>query len=299
MKLLKRDQDSGKIISYTSDSNIKNEGSLDIAVLDGRYIRSEFQIINTKFSSLPDAINAEKVVSKKISAIKNQALLPGEFEKITGQPLPPNLLPEQIESLATKEYLKNISNLIDTDSDNTFALQAKIEELQQQLEHKDSIISDQLQSINNFDDVLSSIAYERNIALNRSDRLREANIALQQQSDEILFRTELEVAKQREQSIKSSEDLKNSLLIASDKTSEVINLQTQFNDTKREIADIGLDIGDLQSETAKIPVVIDAAAIANNKADISLLRMSEANDKVQDIEETDTPQDAFDKVFPI
>ena len=299
MKLLKRDQDSGKIISYTSDSNIKNEGSLDIAVLDGRYIRSEFQIINTKFSSLPDAINAEKVVSKKISAIKNQALLPGEFEKITGQPLPPNLLPEQIESLATKEYLKNISNLIDTDSDNTFALQAKIEELKQQLEHKDSIISDQLQSINNFDDVLSSIAYERNIALNRSDRLREANIALQQQSDEILFRTELEVAKQREQSIKSSEDLKNSLLIASDKTSEVINLQTQFNDTKREIADIGLDIGDLQSETAKIPVVIDAAAIANNKADISLLRMSEANDKVQDIEETDTPQDAFDKVFPI
>ena len=299
MKLLKRDQDSGKIISYTSDSNIKNEGSLDIAVLDGRYIRSEFQIINTKFSSLPDAINAEKVVSKKISAIKNQALLPGEFEKITGQPLPPNLLPEQIESLATKEYLKNISNLIDTDSNNTFALQAKIEELQQQLEHKDSIISDQLQSINNFDDVLSSIAYERNIALNRSDRLREANIALQQQSDEILFRTELEVAKQREQSIKSSEDLKNSLLIASDKTSEVINLQTQFNDTKREIADIGLDIGDLQSETAKIPVVIDAAAIANNKADISLLRMSEANDKVQDIEETDTPQDAFDKVFPI
>ena len=299
MKLLKRDQDSGKIISYTSDSNIKNEGSLDIAVLDGRYIRSEFQIINTKFSSLPDAINAEKVVSKKISAIKNQALLPGEFEKITGQPLPPNLLPEQIESLATKEYLKNISNLIDTDSDNTFALQAKIEELQQQLEHKDSIISDQLQSINNFDDVLSSIAYERNIALNRSDRLREANIALQQQSDEILFRTELEVAKQREQSIKSSEDLKNSLLIASDKSSEVINLQTQVHDTKREIADIGLDIGDLQSETAKIPVVIDAAAIANNKADISLLRMSEANDKVQDIEETDTPQDAFDKVFPI
>ena len=88
-------------------------------------------------------------------------------------------------------------------------------------------------------------------------------------------------------------------MIASDKTSEVINLQTQFNDTKREIADIGLDIGDLQSETAKIPVVIDAAAIANNKADISLLRMSEANDKVQDIEETDTPQDAFDKVFPI
>lgn len=310
MTLLKRDPDSGKIISYTSDSNIKNEGSLDIAVLDGRYIRSEFQIINTKFSSLPDAINAEKVVSKKISAIKNQALLPGEFEKITGQPLPQNLLPEQIESLAAKEYLKNISNLIDTDSDNTFALQAKIEELQQQLEHKDSIISDQLQSINNFDDVLSSIAYERNIALNRNDRLREANIALQQQSDEILFRTELEVAKQREQSIKSSEDLKNSLLIASDKTSEVTNLQTQFNDTKREISDIGLDIGDLQSSDATQDNVIkdvgnradsarDQADVANNKADVSLLRLGDANDKIQDIDESATPKEAFETVFPI
>lgn len=310
MALLKRDPNSGKIISYTPDSNIKNEGSLDIAVLDGRYIRSEFQIINTKFSSLPDAMNAEKVVSQKISAIKNQALLPGEFEKLTGQPLPPNLLPEQIESLAAKQYLKDIANLIDTDSDSTFALQSKIEELQLQLEQKDSIISDQLQSINNFDDVLASIAYERNIALNRTDRLREANIALQQQADEILFRTELEVAKQREQSIKSAEDLKNSLIGISDKNAEITNLQTQFNNVTEEISDIGLDIGDLQSGLdeqknainivgGKTDAAINQADTANNKADASLFRMSEANDKVQDIEESDSALDAFDKVFPI
>ena len=310
MKLLKRDQDSGKIISYTSDSNIKNEGSLDIAVLDGRYIRSEFQIINTKFSSLPDAINAEKVVSKKISAIKNQALLPGEFAKITGQALPPNLLPEQIEALAAKEYLKSIGNLIDTDGDNTFALQSKIEELQLQLEQKDSIISDQLQSINNFDDVLTSIAYERNIALNKSDRLRDANISLQQQADEILFRTEQEVVKQREQSIKSAEDLKNSLLRVADKNTEITNLQTQFNNVSQEINEIGLDIGDLQSNDATQDNVIkdagnradsarDQADAANNKADASLFRLGEANDKIQDIDESATPKEAFETVFPI
>ena len=103
MALLKRDPNSGKIISYTPDSNIKNEGSLDIAVLDGRYIRSEFQIINTKFSSLPDAMNAEKVVSQKISAIKNQALLPGEFEKLTGQKLSGNMIQQINQIMAYKK----------------------------------------------------------------------------------------------------------------------------------------------------------------------------------------------------
>lgn len=311
MAVLKRDTDSGKIISYTLDSNIKNEGTLDIAVLDGRYIRSEFNaFVNVKFSSLPDAINAEKVVGQKISSIKNQSLLPGEFEKITGQPTPTNLTNEEIQNLAAKEYLKNIANLINLDDDSTFALQAKIEELQSQLEQKDSIISDQLQSINNFDDVLSSIVYERNIALNRSDRLREANVSLQQQADEILFRTELEVAKQREQSIKSAEDLKNSLLGVADKNAEITNLQSQFNNVSEEINDIGLDIGELQSNSlTQDNVIKDVGAradnartqadSANNKADASLFRMGEANDKVQDIEDTDTAQDAFNKVFPI
>lgn len=311
MDKLQRNSDTGKIISYTPDSNIKNVGTLDISILDGRYIRSEFvAFVNTKFSSLPDAINAEKVVSKKISAIKDQSLLPGEFEKLTGQPLPPNLSEEQIQMLASKEYLKNIENLIDTDGDSVFSLQSKIEELQLQLEQKDSIISDQLQSINNFDDILSSIAYERNIALNRSDRLREANIALQQQSDEILIRTEQEVVKQREQSQKFAEDLKDSLLSVSNKNEEITNLQSQFNNVTQEISDIGLDIGDLQSSFDaqentikgignKTDTAISQADTANNKADASLFRMSEANDKVQDIEESDSAQDAFNKVFPI
>jgi hypothetical protein len=311
MAMLKRDPETGRIISYTPISDKKNEGSLDIALLDGRYIRSDFvNFVNVKFSSLPDAINAEIVVSQKISTIKDQSLIPGEFERITGQPPPQNLLPEQIQALAAKEYLKSIGNLIDTDSDSTFALQSKIDELQAQLEQKDSIISDQLQSINNFDDVLASIAYERNVAINRNDRLREANISLQQQADEILFRTELEVAKQREQSIQSAQDLKNSLLNVSDKTAEITNLQSQFNDVSQNLSGVQNYIGGIQSDIVRQESLLqdvdtkssdaaNQATDANNKADASLFRMEEANDKINDISEDDNAKVAFDKVFPI
>jgi len=311
MAMLKRDPENGRIISYTPISDKKNEGVLDVALLDGRYIRSDFvNFVNVKFSSLPDAINAERVVSQKISAIKDQSLLPGEFERITGQPQPPNLLPEQIQALAAKEYLKSIGNLIDTDSDSTFALQSKIDELQAQLEQKDSIISDQLQSINNFDDVLASIAYERNVAINRNDRLREANISLQQQADEILFRTELEVAKQREQSIQSAQDLKNSLLNVADKTAEITNLQSQFNDVSQNLSGVQNDIGGIQSDIVRQESLLqdvdtkssdaaNQATDANNKSDASLFRMEEANDKISDISEDDNAKSAFEKVFPI
>lgn len=311
MAMLKRNPDTGRIISYTPISDKKNEGTLDVALLDGRYIRSEFvNFVNVKFSSLPDAINAEKIVSEKISAIKDQSLIPGEYEKITGQPQPPDLSPDQIQALATKEYLKNIGNLIDDESDSTFALQSKIDELQQQLEQKDSIISDQLQSINNFDDVLASIAYERNVALNRNDRLREANIALQQNADEILFRTELEVAKQREQSIQSAEDLKNSLLGVADKNTEITNLQSQFNDVSQNVSNIQNEIGGIQGDIVRQDSLLqdvdsrssdtaNQVTDANNKADASLFRMEEANNKINDISEEDNAKDAFDKVFPI
>jgi len=111
--MLNRDAVSGGILSYTDDSGIQNEGVLDVAVLDGRFLRRDFsRIIDTNFKSLKEATSAEANINKKIRSIQNRALIPGEFAKIIGQEPSTTLSDSEKAELAKKEFLTNISNLI-------------------------------------------------------------------------------------------------------------------------------------------------------------------------------------------
>ena len=146
--MLERDILTGGIISYTDDSEIQNQGVLDVAVLDGRYVRKDFsRIIDTKFKSLKEATSAETNVIKKIKNFQNRALLPGELEKIIGD-LPSGTLSDAEKAeLAKKEFLTNISNLISMDSNTTTGMQYQMNQMQEQLATKDSIISQQITAI--------------------------------------------------------------------------------------------------------------------------------------------------------
>ena len=94
--MLERDTLTGGIISYTDDSEIQNQGVLDVAVLDGRYIRKDFsRIIDTTFKSLKAAASAEATVNNKIRSIQNRALLPGELERIANRNLPDVILSDK------------------------------------------------------------------------------------------------------------------------------------------------------------------------------------------------------------
>ena len=51
--MIKRDKISGHIISYTNDADKLNRGKLNVPVLDGRFLKDEFErIISTKFNSI-------------------------------------------------------------------------------------------------------------------------------------------------------------------------------------------------------------------------------------------------------
>ena len=157
--MLERDALTGGIISYTDDSEIQNQGVLDVAVLDGRYIRKDFsRIIDTTFKSLKAAASAEATVNNKIRSIQNRALLPGELERIANRNLPDVILSDKEKvQFAKEEFLSNISNLISMDSNTTTGMQYQMDQMKEQLGTKDSIISQQIQTISKFDDVLCRI----------------------------------------------------------------------------------------------------------------------------------------------
>jgi hypothetical protein len=264
--MLKRDVVSGGIVSYTDDSGIQNEGVLDVAVLDGRFLRRDFsRIIDTNFKSLKEATSAEANINKKIRSIQNRALIPGEFAKITGQEPSTTLSDAEKAELAKKEFLTNISNLISTDGNTVTGMQYQMNQMQEQLATKDSIISQQIQTISKFDDVLSSVSAERALAVAKAERLREANVSLQRQADEKLARIQNEVVAQRKQAEQSAKDLKTALVdnISATNTKQDVdieqlklqNLQLQQNlqDTNTAISDTKQSIIDLQNS------VIDAA----------------------------------------
>jgi hypothetical protein len=265
--MLNRDAVSGGILSYTDDSGIQNEGVLDVAVLDGRFLRRDFsRIIDTNFKSLKEATSAEANINKKIRSIQNRALIPGEFAKIIGQEPSTTLSDSEKAELAKKEFLTNISNLISTDGNTVTGMQYQMNQMQEQLATKDSIISQQIQTISKFDDVLSSVSAERALAVSKAERLREANVSLQRQADEKLARIQNEVVAQRKQAEKSATELKTALVdnISATNTKQDVdieqlklqNLQLQQNlvDTANAISDTKQSIIDLQNS------VIDAAA---------------------------------------
>jgi hypothetical protein len=267
--MLERDALTGGIISYTDDSEIQNQGVLDVAVLDGRYIRKDFsRIIDTTFKSLKAAASAEVTVNNKIRSIQNRALLPGELERIANRNLPDVILSDKEKvQFAKEEFLSNISNLISMDSNTTTGMQYQMDQMKEQLQTKDSIISQQIQTISKFDDVLSSVSAERALAVSKAERLRETNVSLQRQADEKLSRIQNEVVAQRKQAEKSATELKTALVdnISATNTKQDVdieqlklqNLQLQQNlvETANAISDTKQSIIDLQNS-------VDAAASA-------------------------------------
>jgi len=188
--MLERDKISGKIISYTKDSGKFNDGKLKLPVIDGRYLKSEFtRVIDNSFKNLPDAVNAEEVVVGKILLAESNMVsglteFPSQIEIPQSILNNPDALAQFKKDIAKKEFLSNLSNLIDESGNTVAALTMQIEDLNQELENKDKIIDNQLEAISNFDNVLATISNERANAIAENESLQDAIISTQQIVDE-------------------------------------------------------------------------------------------------------------------
>jgi hypothetical protein len=302
--MLVRDEKTQQIVSYTEDSIQKNAGFIEVPVLDGRYLRSEFTyIIDNRFKSMPQAISAEQNLFKKLDELNRLALSGRSLGSIVpgGAILPDNWTDDQKREYAKQQFLRDLGNLINEDENSTVAMQAKIRSLETELNRKDSIIDDQLTSISKFDDVLSSVSSERALAIAKADAQRAATIAIQKQNDEKLFKMEIEVERQRKESAQAATDLKTALVdnISAQNTkqdAQITNLQSQTSALTTSVNDIKVDNA---KQDGEIQQASSIAGGARQQANTNAVKINEANARVRNVRDTDTSKQAIDKVFPI
>jgi hypothetical protein len=302
--MLSRDEKTEQIVSYTEDSIRKNQGFIEVPVIDGRYLRSEFTyIIDNRFKSLPEAISSETNLFKKIAEIERLALVPGGLSSILdgGAIGFDSLTPEQKIDLGKKQFLKDLGNLVSSDENSTLSMQSKIKSLEDEISRKDSIIDDQLQTISKFDNVISAVSSERALASARANSQRDATIALQKQNDERLFKMEIEVERQRKESAQAASDLKTALVdnISAQNTKQdvqITNLQSQTSQLASSVNTLNVDNARQDGEIQK---TTDIATNARQTANTSTFKINDANARVRNVRDTDTSKQAIDKIFPI
>lgn len=218
--MLKRDEKSGHIISYTTDSEKFNRGKINLPVVDGRFLKGEFsEVIDVKFKNLPEATKAEEVVISKILLAQSD-MLSGLTPLPSGVTVPaeimnnPDAMEQFTKDVAKREFLSNLANIIDDTGNSTAALSMQIDELNKELEEKDKIITGQLDAISNFDNVLATISNERANAIAENQALQEAINSTQQIVDEQNIMIEDMMNQQIQESTRVFEDTQLATLLA-------------------------------------------------------------------------------------
>lgn len=218
--MLKRDQKTDQIISYTTDSEKLNRGKISLPIIDGRFLKGEFsEVIDVKFKNLPEAAKAEEVVMSKILLAQSD-MLSGLVPLPSGVTVPaeimnnPDAMEQFTKDVAKREFLSNLANLIDDSGNSAAALSMQLNELNQQLEEKDKIITSQLDAISNFDNVLATISNERANAIAENQALQESIISTQQIVDEQNIMIEDMMNQQIQESTRVFEDTQLATLLA-------------------------------------------------------------------------------------
>jgi len=302
--MIKRDEMTNQIVSYTEDSINKNEGFIEVPVIDGRYLRGEFTyIIDNRFKSLPDAISSESNLFKKLQDLDRLATSPGGIRSVLPNAgvMPDTWTDDQKKEYARQQFLKDLGNLVNEDANSTIAMQAKIKNLENEINRKDSIIDDQLTNISKFDDVLSSVSTERAQAIAKADAQREATIAMQKQNDEKLFKMEIEVERQRKESAKAASDLKTALV--DNISSQNRKQDTQINSLQAQTSQLSSAVSTINTDNTRqdgeIKQVTSVASDARQQANASAVKINDANTRVRNVKDTDSSKQAIDKIFPI
>ncbi len=221
-------------ISGSNETPVKNEGVLSVPLLDERFIAEDFnKVMPTKFKTLQGAVAAENNILEKLQKIQETGGIPsfgptfgfggggigstesgvvmpdGTFRPTipttdeNGLPLDTagaaaklGMTPEELIQNAKDSFLLSLGNLINQQDDSIVALKSRVSNLESQLENKDSIISDQLQAISNFDNVLAAATFERDLAVAKAEALESSNLALLKEYDDTLLAVEARVQDQ-------------------------------------------------------------------------------------------------------
>lgn len=181
----------GRLIDY--ENLYKNKGRIRVPVLDERFIIRDFRyVIDTSFNTLPDAVSSEANVLAKT----NDALI---TDIATGN------------DEATNNFLSNLNNLINENSNSIAGLNAKIKSLEAEIELKDQVIQTRIDREIEHEQYIDSIATDNIIKDDslaaKDDTIKELNTKI----DTTISGLEQKVSKQLQDTNAAFENLSKKL----------------------------------------------------------------------------------------
>lgn len=181
MNELKRDGVSNRIISYIDNRSVENTGRLEIPVVDERFLSNDFNfIVKTQFSSLKEAVDAEKTVANQIDTIQKSLLRGIPLNSLSSNDI------ANIQSIAKNELLQDLQNITENNPDSITALQNKINALQDIIDNQRDQLVDWATLQTRWEEQVNvwANAYENQSI--RADAFERINIELSSQQEEIL-----------------------------------------------------------------------------------------------------------------
>jgi hypothetical protein len=179
--------ETGRVTSF--DNYIRNRGSINVEVLDERFtITSVNYVVPNEFKSLPDAIVAEKNVLKK--AAEFVTLFPsqgGDGNKTgTGTGVPTD----------QQSLTENLKRLIVEDSNTVPSLQAKVQNLSEQVDNLNELVQLKQEGIDDLSRVIEELSDKRNQILDENAIKDDTIITLNEVIDSTITELEGKVSEQ-------------------------------------------------------------------------------------------------------
>jgi len=178
MSGLVRDIDTNRIISYTDESSIKNEGTIEVPVLDERFLSENFKyIVKSEFRSLPSAVEAESIIFRKLEeserTILFEAGLPADLKE--GMQL--------VKEVAKNQLLSELTNLANQNQNSVASLRKKISDLETALNNSSDLIDTLGNTNRRWNDHLEYATQENSRMMTRISYLENINRELQRQQE--------------------------------------------------------------------------------------------------------------------
>ena len=118
--------------TLTIDKSETSEGKIELAFVDDRFILDDFAyVVDIGFKDLPQAINAEDYVLRRYSDILEEARAKADnsLENM-----------DEVDKSATDAFYSGLANLINTNANSVAGANARVSQLQEEMEFKDQEI---------------------------------------------------------------------------------------------------------------------------------------------------------------
>ena len=187
---LHRDIDTNRIISYIDDRAAENKGKIEIPVVDQRFLAQDFDfVVKSKFTTLPDAVNAEQTVMNQMQTIQTSLLRGVPLSSLNAGDM------QNIQDIARNELLNNLSNIVENNPNSIAGLEKRIAELESIIDNQRDQLVDWQNASTAWQETVSLWARENENEAVRADAYQRLSNQLSAQNEQLItgLKTEMDL----------------------------------------------------------------------------------------------------------